>query len=110
MLENEEIKEVLSKNIKNARANANMTQDMLSEKVNISTQFLRDIEAGRKTGSISTLINICLVLNITPNELLYGIFKDKIEENENLLPKITVLSERDKKIINVIIKQMLEEK
>lgn len=110
MLENEEIKKILSKNIKNARTKVNITQDMLSEKVNISTQFLRDIEAGRKTGSLSTLINICLALNITPNELFYDIFENNIKENKNLALKVSLLSERDQKIINATINEMLEGK
>lgn len=108
MIDDEKIKENLSRNIKKFRINANMTQEMLAEKVNISTQFLRDIEAGRKMGSINTLVNISYILEITPNELLYDIFKEIISKENSTILEINKLSKRDKKIIEQMIIKMLE--
>ena len=108
MIDNNKLSKVLSKNIKKARENCNMIQDDLAEKSNISTQFLREIEAGKKVGSITTIINICIALNITPNELFYDVFKKKLNENEQLLNNFNSLSQRDKDIIINMLNKMLD--
>ena len=107
-MEDEKLKEILSKNLKIARQNMNMTQETLAEKSNISTQFLRDIEGKRKTGSITTLIHICLTLGITPNDLFYEVFKNNLQEGSTILTKINRLSKHDQDIVFMMINNMLE--
>lgn len=108
MVQSDKIQHVLSKNIKSIRTNSNMTQDELAEKTNIATQFLRDIEAEKKIGSMKTFINICLALQTTPNALLYDFFNENIENDENLTLKINKLSEKDKLLIIKIIDYLLD--
>lgn len=108
-MKDEEIKSIFSQNLKNARKENNMTQEMLAEKCNITTQFIRNIEAKEKLGSINTLINICLSLNITPNKLFYEIFQNNIKEDEDLINKINMLSNHDKDIIITLINKMLKD-
>lgn len=107
-MKDEEIKNIFSQNLKNARKDNNMTQEMLAEKCNVTTQFIRNIEAKSKLGSINTLINICLSLNTTPNELFYEIFKENIKNDKELTLKINKLSTRDKNIVITMINKMLE--
>lgn len=45
MCSDNEIKEVLGKNIRNERLRNNLSQEELAEKVSLSVQFIRDIEA-----------------------------------------------------------------
>ena len=52
----EKIRKALGQNIKAARLNLNLTQDELSENIDISTQLLKDIEGGRRFGSMNTFI------------------------------------------------------
>lgn len=52
-------------NIKAERKKQKMTQEMLSEKCGISTNFLACIETGIKKGSFETYINIANALHTT---------------------------------------------
>ena len=41
----------------------------MAEKVNISIDLLRNIENSRNVGSVTTLLNLCNFLEITPNAM-----------------------------------------
>lgn len=103
MYNDKEIKNILGKNIKSERLVANLSQEQLAERVNLSTQFIRDIEAGRNSGSITTLLNICTVLNTTPNRIFKDLLKENIYCNDNLSEKISLLNEHDKNIITSLL-------
>lgn len=106
--DDEKIKKALGQNIKVARLNLNLTQDELSESIDISTQLLKDIEGGRRFGSMNTFIKICLALKTIPNNMLYEMFKENEDYDENLVLKINTLSNRDKKLLNILIDNMCE--
>ncbi len=57
---------VIAKNIKKYRKEANITQATLAEKVGVSHEFIRRIESdkGAKTFSVDTIYKISLALNI----------------------------------------------
>ena len=106
--DDEKIRKALGKNIKNARLNLNLTQDELSENIDISTQLLKDIEGGRRFGSMNTFIKICLALKTTPNNMLYEIFKEYEDYDKNLVLKINKLSTRDKRLIKTLMDNMYD--
>ncbi len=64
------LNEIYIKNIKRIRIEKNFSQDKLSEKANISSSFLSDIENGKKWGSFETLVSIANALEVEPYELL----------------------------------------
>ena len=49
-----------------------MTREGFAEKVDISTQFLTDIERGRMGASLETIIKICDTLGVTTDSILRG--------------------------------------
>lgn len=55
--------------IKKARKDRRLTQKELSEKINISRNYISDIECGRYVPSVEKLISIATVLNIDLNIL-----------------------------------------
>lgn len=61
--------EMLGKRIKQARLQKDMTQYALAEEVDVSQNFLGDVERGLKTPSISTCIKLSNVLNISLDTL-----------------------------------------
>ena len=65
-----ELLKILSENIKLYRGRYNLTQAELAEKVNISINFLSDIETGKKWPSPTTLVKLADVFNIWAYELL----------------------------------------
>jgi transcriptional regulator with XRE-family HTH domain len=68
MTENE-LRSILSKNIKRYRQSRNLSQADLAEKLDISVNFLCNIENGNRWFSSLTLIKFANALNIEPYEL-----------------------------------------
>ena len=62
---------IIQYNIKKYRKLRNLTQAKLSEACDISQDYLSEIERGKKTPSLETLIKIARQLNIKPQELFY---------------------------------------
>lgn len=99
----EDIKLVLSKNIKLARLSLGFTQEILAERAEISPGFLKDLESSRSGASLSTLITLCKSLNTTPNQILKDFFKDSTDKSENILQEINLLDEYHKDAILSLI-------
>jgi len=64
------LKDTLSNNIRIFRHRRNWSQFVLSEKANISTNFLADIEAGNTWVSAQTLVKLAKAFEIEVFELL----------------------------------------
>jgi len=62
---NNDIYEIVSKNVRKYRIESNMTQEELAEKANYSHQFIRKIEAPniKKTYSLDAIFRISKALN-----------------------------------------------
>ena len=65
-----ELLKVLSGNIKLYRGRYKWTQAELAEKINISINFLSDIETGKKWASPINLVKLAEIFNIKVYELL----------------------------------------
>ena len=66
----QELRGILSKNIKRHRQSRNLSQADLAEKLDISVNFLCNIENGNRWVSPQTLVKFASALNIQPYELL----------------------------------------
>jgi len=77
-----ELLKILSGNIKLYRGRHNLTQAELAEKINISINFLSDIETGKKWASPITLVKLADVFKIAVYELLKP--ADIIPDNVNI--------------------------
>jgi len=97
----QELRGVLGNNIKRCRLKNNLSQLALAEKVDISTNFLSDIERCKAWISPSTLVKLASVLNIEPYELFKAdAFISEIEKNilkhyvdENLKAVLSVINQ-----------------
>ena len=87
----------VGRRIREIREYQHFTREQLSEKANISIQFLSDIENGYKSMTVLTIINLAKALNISTDYLLLG----KLSSNES--------NERDK-IIHNLLDSLPEEK
>lgn len=94
----------MGRKIKQARKNKKYTQDFVAEKIEVSTDLLRNIENGRNIGSIPTLLNVCNVLEITPNELFYELLvnKEKVLDDK-LYKEFQELTLKEKELIQTLI-------
>ena len=104
LVNNEDILKVLGKNIKKVRKEKGYTQDYVAEQINVSTDLLRSIENGRNIGSITTLLNICNFLQVSPNTLFAELLDFKEETLDSSLLNLTnQLSKEGKYILKEII-------
>lgn len=102
-INDDNVREILSQNIKNARLSSNLTQENLAEKTEISLNFLKDVEGARSGVSLVTLINLCNSLNVTPNELLKDFFADKYNKTEDLSQQISFLNDYQKDAVSSLV-------
>lgn len=62
----------IGSNIQHARLKTGLTQDALAEKCGVSAKYISAIERGISSGSISLIIDICNILDVTPNYIFNG--------------------------------------
>lgn len=60
------------KRVQNLRKEKELTQEQLSEKLNITTDYLGKIETGRRGCSIEVLIDIALFFDVSLDYLVLG--------------------------------------
>ncbi|MBQ7101019.1 MAG: helix-turn-helix transcriptional regulator [Clostridia bacterium] len=72
MREKKQINIEIGERIKKARERINMTQEKLAEKIDVSPQYISDLERGVVGVALPTLKNICITLGVTSDSLLFG--------------------------------------
>lgn len=72
MREKKEINVEIGANVRQAREQADMTQERLAERLERSPQFVSDLESGVVGISLTTLKNLCLTLGVSSDNLLFG--------------------------------------
>ena len=74
----------IGKRIKIARIKADLTQEMLAEKIELSPTHLSNIETGTTRVSLTTIISIANGLGITVDDILYdNVIKARVQiEND----------------------------
>ncbi|MCX8092995.1 MAG: helix-turn-helix domain-containing protein [Candidatus Goldbacteria bacterium] len=89
------------------RENAGLTQEQLSELINVSQNFLSQIENGKRTPSLKTIIKISEVLKM-PVFLLFQ-FDEPKKKDESILkkyePLINSLSKKEQLFLSDVIKE-----
>jgi len=68
-MDEQELRGILSSNIKRCRSNKNLSQLTLAEKLDISPNFLSDIERCKAWISPNTLVKLATMLDVEPYEL-----------------------------------------
>jgi transcriptional regulator with XRE-family HTH domain len=69
-MEEQELRGILSKNIRRCRIQNGLSQMALANKLEQSANFISDIERCKSWISPSTLVNLASALNVEPYELL----------------------------------------
>jgi transcriptional regulator with XRE-family HTH domain len=62
--------------IRNAREDAKLTQEKMAESVDVSVQYVSDLERGIVGASVPTIIRICRCLNVSCDYILLGQERD----------------------------------
>lgn len=75
----------IGQNIRTLRRQSGMTQAAIAEKTGVSTDHISHVEIGSGTISLPLLIEICKLLEVTPNDILAGEYTpDSLDEKSYL--------------------------
>ena len=72
MREKKQINIEVGERIRAARENRGLTQEQLAERIDVSTQYISDLERGVVGPSLSTFRSVCVELRVTSDSLLFG--------------------------------------
>ena len=67
------MKKLFGKRLRKLRLERNLTQEQLSEKMDVSVAFLSRIERGNSQVNLKRLTQICEILDIPEGEILTGV-------------------------------------
>lgn len=62
----------IGEQIKAAREQARLTQEQLAERIDVSVQFVSDLERGVVGISLTTLKKLCITLSVSSDQILFG--------------------------------------
>ena len=107
--ERKEILETIGKNVKSIRLSRGITQEVMAEKLNKSTNFVSLLEKGSSGASLQTLVDICNILQVDANSIFKGLLTYNIEEKDRyIIDNISSFSDKDKKIMTDLIDYIIE--
>ncbi|MCI6957054.1 MAG: helix-turn-helix transcriptional regulator [Clostridiales bacterium] len=101
-----EINIQIGEQIKRAREKAMLTQEQFAERIDVSPQYVSDLERGVVGVSIATLKRVCTVLSVSSDQILFGF------ETENravaIAEKCESLSENQYMLLSDIVSKFVE--
>ena len=102
-----EVLQIVGNNIKTLRLSKGMTQEQMAEKLDHSVNFVSLIELGKSGMSVTTILDICNILDVDVNCIFKGLLDYKMKNrDQNLIDNILVLSD-DKKIIEKLTEHLI---
>lgn len=109
-VERADVLSIIGQNIKQARLLRDLTQEVLSEKINKSTNFVSLIERGSSGCSLTTLVDICNVLKIDVSIIFKGLITIDNNDINNIARSLSMLKEEDRAIVNNLINYIMNSK
>lgn len=102
-------KELFGENLKYFRKQNKITQEELSEKLNITPQHLSRIENGKSFVTAELLDDLCRLFNITPASFFYttqefALAQNQTEDSFNIISKIETTIDEELKQFGINLK------
>lgn len=101
-----EINIQIGERIKSAREQAKLTQEQFAELIDVSPQYISDLERGVVGASISTIKRICSTLYISSDQILFG--KNSENRIDIFSDKCNGLSDEQFRILMDIVSKYVE--
>lgn len=101
----EEINQIIGNNIRCIRKSNKLSQEKFAEQVELSPQFVSDIERGIEGISLVTAIKICNIMQCSPVVLFANLIS--FENYNNEMDNFTKLSDKNKNIVIDIVEALL---
>ena len=106
MREKKEINVEIGERARRARVQAKLTQEQLAERIEVSTQYISDMERGIVGISVPTLRKLCLALNVSSDRLLFSTCD--VNRYPEISEKKNLLSFRQTALLQQIIESYIE--
>ena len=107
-VEKSKILQTIGNNIKTLRLSKGMTQEQMAEKLDHSVNFVSLIELGKSGMSVTTMIDICNILDVDVNCIFKGLLDYELKNSDNkLINNILFLSDDDKNIIENLVEHLI---
>jgi transcriptional regulator with XRE-family HTH domain len=100
------LREIFSKNIKFYRTKNKLSQQELAEKCETATNYISEIETGRKFPSIEMIEKLSTVLNVPAWSFLYASTQEDKEESPVIAPCDTLADEKKEKMLSEIFSEI----
>lgn len=97
--------QLTGKRIREIREFQKLSRESLAEKANISTQFLADIESGKKGMTIVTLKKLCNALHISADSIVFGC---ESEENAKVNAMLSAVPKEKQEEIAEILQMIIK--
>ena len=101
-----EINIQIGEQVKQAREHAKLTQEQLAERIEVSPQYVSDLERGVVGISNPTLKKLCVTLCISSDQILFSHKKNSY--TTCITEKCTQLSEQHLRLLAAIIDKYVE--
>lgn len=101
-----ELNKAIGKRVRLQREKLRMSREELSERIEVSSRFLADIELGSKGMSFQTLIRLSKVLHVSTDYLLLG--KAEANTAESIYEMIKSLDEKSIPKLETIISAYIQ--
>ena len=101
-----EINIQIGEQIRLARERAELTQEQLAERIDVSPQYVSDLERGVVGISIATLKRLCTVLCVSSDQILFGVEAES--RGAVLAERCKGLSEEQFRILSEMVSKYVE--
>lgn len=100
---------MIGKRIKKARMNLGLTQEALSDKLSVSTNYLSKIEGGHEKPNLEMLAKISIATNVSLAELLTGVVEEKGYLQKDIADILSSCPPKKMRLIHDIILRIAED-
>lgn len=101
MREKKEINIQIGEQIRIAREKAKLTQEQFAERIDVSPQYISDLERGVVGISIQTLKRACIALGVSSDQILFG--ANSVNRLETIEKRCSNLSDYNFSILMEIV-------
>lgn len=106
MRQKKDINIQIGEQVRQAREHTKLTQEQLAEHLDVSPQYISDLERGVVGISIATLKKLCGILAVSSDQILFG---SKTQDRGLILSNAcNTLSDEQFTILNTIVNKFVE--
>jgi len=102
----EHINKIIGNNVRFIRKSNKLSQEKFAELLDLSPQFISDLERGVQGISLTTMIKICNTMKCSPMVILSNLIE--FDNYNNEMDNFINLSEKNQEIIKTIISALLK--